>query len=325
MEWLVDGLLPMAGASLLIAKPKTGKSHLVRQLIAAVATGQPFLGRDVHKQGVLYLALEEKESEVRRHFKELMLPTDANLLVHCGIIESKEQALADLTGAVQEHPGIGLVVIDPLFKFLGVRDANAYTEVNDAVEKLLHLARSTGSHVCIIHHSKKRSGEQSIDDVLGSTALAGGVDTIFAMGVTGSGTRTLATRQRYGVDMPETMLQWDSEHRAATVGCGVDEATSQQKQRALNNVIEALIGFFAAHPRSTSASAFEATVGDTTLKKKALSELTASKELIVEGRGRRGDPFLYSLAIEDSPILAEHERVQASQDSQFCELAQNTA
>lgn len=38
IDWLVDGLLPMGSVSLLVAKPKVGKSKLARCLTAAVAS-----------------------------------------------------------------------------------------------------------------------------------------------------------------------------------------------------------------------------------------------------------------------------------------------
>jgi Mrp family chromosome partitioning ATPase len=44
-NWLVDGLLPTGGLSVLVGKPKAGKSTLARALAVAVARGEPWLGR----------------------------------------------------------------------------------------------------------------------------------------------------------------------------------------------------------------------------------------------------------------------------------------
>src|SRR5437899_9961513 len=71
--YIVEGLLPSAGTSLLGGKPKDGKSTLARQLAVAVATGKPFLDRATEKGRVLYFALEEKSSEVKAHFRLLGL------------------------------------------------------------------------------------------------------------------------------------------------------------------------------------------------------------------------------------------------------------
>ena len=47
VDWLVDGLLPIGGLSLLVAKPKAGRSTLARNLVLAVAQGQDFLGKPI--------------------------------------------------------------------------------------------------------------------------------------------------------------------------------------------------------------------------------------------------------------------------------------
>jgi hypothetical protein len=69
--WVVENLLPSGGDSLLVAKPKVGKSTLARCLALAVARGNEFLGRKTSQGLVMYLALEEKRDEVRRHFEAM--------------------------------------------------------------------------------------------------------------------------------------------------------------------------------------------------------------------------------------------------------------
>ena len=69
--WLVDGLLPMAGFSIVGAKPKVGKSTLARNLALTIARGETFMDRKTAQGPVVYLALEEKRSEVQRHFQRM--------------------------------------------------------------------------------------------------------------------------------------------------------------------------------------------------------------------------------------------------------------
>lgn len=70
-KWLVDGLLPTGGFSIVVAKPKVGKSTLARGLALNIATGELFLGKEVSKGVVIYLALEEKRSEIKKHFQDI--------------------------------------------------------------------------------------------------------------------------------------------------------------------------------------------------------------------------------------------------------------
>jgi len=65
VTWILDGILPAEGLSLMAGKPKAGKSTFARCLALAVAQGQPFMNRATVKGTVLYLALEEKRSEVK--------------------------------------------------------------------------------------------------------------------------------------------------------------------------------------------------------------------------------------------------------------------
>src|SRR5439155_10912512 len=67
-EWLVEGLLPQSGFSIVSAKPKVGKSCFARQLALSVSRGDPFLNLPTQQGVVVYLALEERRDGFRQHF-----------------------------------------------------------------------------------------------------------------------------------------------------------------------------------------------------------------------------------------------------------------
>ena len=71
ISWLVDLHLPTSGLSLLAGKPKAGKSTLAHCLALAVARGESWLNCSTIKGTVFYLALEDKRSEVKRHFQAM--------------------------------------------------------------------------------------------------------------------------------------------------------------------------------------------------------------------------------------------------------------
>ena len=52
-NWLVPGVVPAGAAVLLYGSPKVGKTTLAAALVAAVASGRPFLGRPVTAGPVL--------------------------------------------------------------------------------------------------------------------------------------------------------------------------------------------------------------------------------------------------------------------------------
>jgi putative DNA primase/helicase len=59
LEWLVDGLLPREAISLLVGRPKSGKTTLCRTLAADVVGGAAFLDRTTEQGPVIYVSLED--------------------------------------------------------------------------------------------------------------------------------------------------------------------------------------------------------------------------------------------------------------------------
>jgi hypothetical protein len=286
VSWVVDGLLPSGGFSIMAAKPKVGKSTLARDLCLSIASGKPFLERSVTQGPVIYLALEEKRGEVRRHFKDMGATGDEPIFIYSGRVPS--DAIEQVTQAVRQVKPV-LVIIDPLFRFTKVRDTSAYAEITAALEPLLMLSRETGAHVLCIHHISKGNG-QGGDSLLGSTAIFGSVDTLILLKRHDS-YRTIQSIQRYGIDLPETTLNFDSEQRTATVG-------KSKQDTDLDHLKEALLDYLSSSGEPlTEAVISEEVEGRTALKRKALRELVAEGTVVRTGRGGKSDPFRYSCSL----------------------------
>jgi RecA-family ATPase len=247
VAYCVEGLLPTAGLSTLAGKPKAGKSTLARQLAVAVATGRPFLGRATEQGTVLYLAIEEKESEVTNHFQLLGLRDTDPIYVICGAVP-KDQAVAKLEAALKANEGVKLVIIDTMFKFVGVRDANDYIQVDNALEKLKELARNHGAHILCVHHQKKVRTDDEMDGTLGSTAIAGASDTLLTLTVDNSRVRSLSTRQRYGRDMEPTQLIWHEETRELSLGQTAEDAARAAATATRKRIETEMIHYVAKNP-----------------------------------------------------------------------------
>ena len=63
--WIWDKALPLGGISVLVAKPKVGKTHLALNLAIAVSRGAPLLGRGTMAYPVGYLSLDATMSRNR--------------------------------------------------------------------------------------------------------------------------------------------------------------------------------------------------------------------------------------------------------------------
>ena len=281
----MDQRLPAGGLSLLAGKPKAGKSTLTRCLAFAVGGGEAWLGFKTNRGLVFYLALEEKRSEVRAHFRAMGATPEDSIKVF--IAPSPQNGLAQLREATErERPA--LVIVDPLIKLVRVRDANDYAVVSQALEPLLTLARETGAHVLAVHHLGK--GERSGGDaILGSTAIFAAVDTALIL-KRSEKYRTLSSIQRYGDDLEEITLTLDPETRLVSAGPARKDADEGETARAI-------LDYLGAQSDPVAEQAIhDAVEAKRAVKLRALRRLVAAGQVTRTGTGKRGDSYRYSVS-----------------------------
>lgn len=205
-KWIVNGLLPAGGTSLLSSKPRVGKSTFVRSMMLSVARGEPFLGRETSPVRVAYLSLEDIDPMVKDDFLKMGARPDDPIYIHTGDLDPFTAAdeVAEFIGDVKP----GLVVVDTLGKFLPIIDFNDYGKVNILMARVTSILRQfPETHLMFIHHSKKTS--EGEDDYLGSVAFHGNVDVFLRMGKSGENRVISARQQRYGIDLDSTVLTID--------------------------------------------------------------------------------------------------------------------
>jgi hypothetical protein len=281
VRWTVDGMLPAGGTSLFVAKPKVGKSTLSRQLSLAVSRGEPFLGRETARGPVVILAFEEKRGEARAHLRAMGAVCTDDVHLHFG--SAPENAMRELRALV-ERLKPALVVVDPLFRLAGVKDTNDYAQVLAALAPLTDLARETGAHMAAVHHAGK-GGREGADAILGSTAIFGSVDTAVML-KRGGEYRTIATVQRYGEDLPESVLSFDRDARTSGLAGTRAEA---EESRVKDAILAAVAGKQPMSEEELLADV-EARTGP---KRKALRELVRDGRVSRTGSGKRSDAFHY--------------------------------
>jgi AAA domain-containing protein len=297
--YVVADHLAAGSLNLLTARPKVGKSTLARDLAFCVARGEPWLGCETTPGEVLYLAFEEQEEEVLRHFKAMGATGEEPIRVYCG------PAPLDGVGQLRqivERDRPSLTILDGLFRMVRVADANDYARVTGALDPLLRMARGTGTCVLVTHHLGKtpRDGGEGI---LGSTAIFGTVDTTLLLRRF-KDHRTLSSIQRYGPNLAEIVLRLDPETRRVSAGPLRREAEEEDVARA---VLEYL--------QNAREPVGEADITSAVRSRKALVEgsirrLVSGGRVVREGSGRRGDPYRYAFV---SPFLPPpHERVEGA-------------
>jgi hypothetical protein len=285
VAYVWDRTLPRGGFSIVAAKPKVGKSTVARALAVAISRGLPFLGRSTTQGKVIYLCLEEKRAEVAQHFRR-MGAIGENIIVHTGATPA--DAIAALSIAVKEHSPV-LIIIDPLSRFVRVTDFNAYAEVTRELEPLIDLARLSEcqAHILCCHHNGKGGDMRDGGDaVMGSTGFFAAVDSLLTMRKR-ERARTIESTQRYGEDLPETIVHLDPES-------GSIEASGNMEEFTLNERKKAVLDALGTEP--IAEAGIKELVGGTNggLTSKAVRALFDEGKLSRIGKGKKGDPFLYS-------------------------------
>ena len=290
IHYLVDGLLRMESVSLLISRPKCGKSVLARCLCASIADGRPFLGKDVRQGKVMACFFEEIDAEVQKHFVSLGVTNKTNLAVY--VAPAPDDAMGKLISAIKEFQP-ALVVVDTLARVVSLADFNDYRQTTAALEAFSSAAQEIGSHILLLHHERKMAATDAIDTVLGSTGLAGSVSTVLSLKSSPDGTRTISTSgQRYGTPLADTVLSLRSDGWVIVEGAKADVDAKAVGQE--------IIRYMQSQPHTSSLTAKEIVQA---LRKKevrvkaGLHAALGEGHIVRDGSGRSGDPFLYRLKV----------------------------
>jgi predicted ATP-dependent serine protease len=161
MKFVLPGLVP-EGATLVVSRPKLGKSWMVLDIALAVAAERFTLGELKPVSGdVLYLALEDVRRRLQRRLTRL-LPTFGDQWTdrlrfatewpraHMGGVAQIEQWIASVAAP-------RLVIIDTLAQFRQptTGKSNIYSDDYQAITGLQKLASKHGIGVVIVHHDRK--------------------------------------------------------------------------------------------------------------------------------------------------------------------------
>lgn len=295
-DWLVDGLLIRGGTSLVVAKPKAGKTTLARAIALAVSRGDICLGRATHRGRVIMLGFEEHQKWLQRALRSMGVTASDEIYLHLG--EAPREGVEWLRALVMSHRPV-LVVVDPLLKLVRAQDANDYAQMSRLLEPLNTIARHSGAHLMLVHHASKGERLEG-ESALGSTAFTALVDSIVALTRHPDGRRTLKTRQRYGEDC-EIALELDPETQTVYAGSPHSRGSQPDIRAEIANVVgNSELPLTAAEVRAKVGRGMEAV-------RNALNEAVNSGELQRRGTGTRGDQFLFGFETQFSLLRDRNE------------------
>ena len=232
------------GVTLFVGKAKLGKSWLLYGLALALAWGGAALGKiAVQRCEVLLLALEDGEARLQRRFASLLRdqtpPPGVHIFTEWPRLDAGGSAQLDVY--LTEHPDIRVVFIDTLAKVRPARKrgGDLYAEDYAVGEMLKAIAERHSVAFVVVHHSRKASGEDFVDEVSGTTGLTGGVDAILVLRRDrGKADAVLCVSGR-DVEEAEYALTWDAPLTQWTIAGNAEDFRRSQTRTDIFAVLDA--------------------------------------------------------------------------------------
>ncbi len=234
-RWVIPDVLP-EGLTLLVGKPKKGKSWMALGMAEAVSAGGVAFGVKKVEQGdTLYLALEDNMKRLKVRLQKILngAPAPDNMHLHTEWARLGEGGAEALDAWLTEHPDTRLVVIDTLARIRKHgRGQNIYAEDYAALEQLLPLASKHSVAIVVVHHLRKMAASDPLDEISSSTGLTAGVDGFLILRRTpGSKGPTLYVDGRDIEEPTEYALTWNLNTATWTIE-GEAEEVHISKERA---------------------------------------------------------------------------------------------
>lgn len=158
LAWHVKGVLPKAELAVVFGPSGSGKSFVVFDMTAAIATGVLWQGRKTTTGKVVFVLAEGAMG-----FRNRLLAyakTHAGSFPGVRIIDSAPNLLGEqdhvlLANEIEASGGADLIVIDTLAASSPGADENAAKDMGKVIEHCKQLHKATGATVLLIHHSGK--------------------------------------------------------------------------------------------------------------------------------------------------------------------------
>ena len=284
-KWIWDKCLPVGGCSILVAKPKVGKSTLAVCLALAVARGMTFLHRETQQGPVAYLSLDASLPEIGELFLHFGLNESDPVFFHAGA--PPHDAVTWIMHRIKQN-GVKLVIIDTLQRLFRFKNINDYSEVTNTIEPLLESARQESCHVMLTHHAKKEAMDD-LDSCIGSTALRGMFyQYLHIKRLPESDTRIFRTEGRGGKNFSEYAIAFDK--------TGFLDISGTKEEAEIEQITPAIMAAVEAEPECTEREIMAKVDGRGQIKTRAVRKALKDGLLERTGKGKRGDPYKYFLA-----------------------------
>lgn len=179
VQWRIKDLLPEGGSLVLSGAGGTGKTLTAYAMAYAIATGQPFLGKETVEGRILVCQAEDAELNKQNMLKvfggDEQLFEDMVTWIPGFNLEEVETELA-----YQEY---GLFICDNLttIQLDNVAVKENETGYAKVIRQITAITNKTKTNLCLIHHTSKNNDSTGIKQVRGSGAITEAVSTVMVL------------------------------------------------------------------------------------------------------------------------------------------------
>ncbi len=191
--WVVHGLIPASGITIIAGEAGSGKTWLALTLARAMTFGDDFLGRRTQKNKALYLDRENPLSLIRDRLQ--LLFGGASEFRPWGLWCSDEPPMIGDPRLLEFARKRPVLIIDSMIRFHSA-DENSATQMAPVMASLRELS-TVGASVIVLHHKPK----SETSSYRGSSDIVAGADAAFSL-AKHDGLLVLRTiKNRFGVEV----------------------------------------------------------------------------------------------------------------------------
>ena len=205
VEWMVKGIIPVGGSSLLVGAPKAGKTLVVLGIIKAATTGGTFLSSSFAEPSKVWLFTEQGDRSLAAQMRMMHFPFTNNLRIaprsQQGSFDSVDAFASLIEREYMKAPvKPSLLVLDTLGSFVSIADFNDYSIVKKSLRPMVQLADLiSATTATVITHHRRKGGGDGAEGSLGSQRLTGEFDTVVSLQkVPNSEQRKVGIETRFG-------------------------------------------------------------------------------------------------------------------------------
>lgn len=233
-----------SGVGMLVGAMKSGKSWLVLQLAANIASGQLTLGKfKTNKCGVLYLALEDGPARLADRLKMLHLDHLRNLNIATEWRRGVD-GLADIRTYIEANPNVKIIFIDTLGCFRNApKSRNIFQSEYDSIREFKKLADEKKVCIMLIHHTRKPGINQNenvdvLDSINGSSGLGAACDSIMVLRRKRGGQEATLYCTSRDIEEKDWGLHWNISDGGWKITGTAEEQALHGEHRDIINFIE---------------------------------------------------------------------------------------